>query len=227
MQRPNNSFRNPIGLMYFSATPGVMAVPAGTPQDGYEVHVGINHVAHALLVKKLLPALQQTARETGDARIVVLTSLGFAITPSGGIVFKDLKSPQPLHIGGRWLRYGQSKLANIVYASELAKRYPDVTIVAIHPGIIWTDLVSGLGLLDRIFVWFTTFGRLVQPHQGAYYSEWAATTEKNNLNSGTCYEPVGVVGKTTKDSVDPKLREELWKLDRKGTATMVAEEIRC
>lgn len=111
-----------------------MAIAAGTTQDGYENQFGTNHVAHALLVKKLLPALQQTAKETGDARIVFLTSLGFAIMPSGGIVFKDLKSPQSLLISGPWLRYGQSKLANIVYASELAKRYPDVTTVAIHPG---------------------------------------------------------------------------------------------
>lgn len=194
---------------------GVMAIAAGTTQDGYENQFGTNHVAHALLVKKLLPSLQHTAKESGDARIVFLTSLGFAITPSGGIVFKDLKSPQSLLIGGPWLRYGQSKLANIVYASELAKRYPDVTTVAIHPGVIWTDIVSGLSLLNRTFVRLTTMGRLLQPHEGAYNSEWAATTEKKNLKSGTFYEPVGVLGTTTKNSTDPKLREELWKWTEK------------
>jgi len=189
---------------------GVMAIPSGTTQDGYEIQFGTNHVAHALLVKELLPVIQQTAKETGDARIVSLTSLGFAITPSGGIVFQNLKSPQPLGIGGRWLRYGQSKLANIVYASELAKRYPDVTTVAVHPGIIWTELVTSLGWFDRMFIWLTTVGKLVEPHEGAYNSEWATTTDKKNLTSGTFYEPVGVLGKTTKDSLSPKLREELW-----------------
>lgn len=83
-----------------------MAIAAGTTQDDYENQFGTNYVAHALTITKLLLALQQTAKETGDGRTVFLTSLGFAIAPSDGVVVKDLKSPQSLLIGGAWLRYG-------------------------------------------------------------------------------------------------------------------------
>lgn len=56
---------------------GVMATGPALTEDGYENQVGINHVAHALLVKLLLPILHKTANKTGDIRILFLTSLGF------------------------------------------------------------------------------------------------------------------------------------------------------
>jgi NAD(P)-dependent dehydrogenase (short-subunit alcohol dehydrogenase family) len=73
---------------------GVMAVPPGVSKDGYEIQFAVNHLAHALLMKICLSALQKAADEKGDARIVSLTSLGFKSAPKAGIIFKDLKSSQ-------------------------------------------------------------------------------------------------------------------------------------
>lgn len=73
---------------------GVIAVPPGVSKDSYEIQFAINHLAHALLMKLCLPALQNAADEKGDARIVSLTSLAFSSAPSAGIIFKDLKSSQ-------------------------------------------------------------------------------------------------------------------------------------
>ena len=56
---------------------GVMATEAALTKEGYENQFGINHVAHALLVKLLLPTILKTGEQTGDARILFLTSLGF------------------------------------------------------------------------------------------------------------------------------------------------------
>lgn len=65
-------------------------------------------------------------------RIIFLTSLGFKLAPTGGIIFKDLKTTQKaLGFGGRWLRNGQSKLANVLYAAEPAKRYLSLTVAAV------------------------------------------------------------------------------------------------
>ena len=136
--------------------------------------------------------------------------------PTGGIVFSQLRSPQNITILGRWLRYGQSKLANVVYASELAKRYPDITTIAIHPGLIWTDLVNNLGFFDRILVWMTTLGQTIPPHEGAYNSVWAATAKTKGITSGGFYEPVGELGEQSKESADPKLGEELWEWTHKA-----------
>ncbi|KAI9788272.1 MAG: hypothetical protein M1816_007038 [Peltula sp. TS41687] len=119
---------------------GVMGTDPALTKDGSESQLGINHLAHALMVKMLLPSLQRAATQKGDARIVFLSSTGFRWTPSGGIVFKDLKSTQDYAFAGCWVRYGQSKLANVVYAAELTRRYLELTSVAVHPGVIWTEL---------------------------------------------------------------------------------------
>lgn len=189
---------------------GVMAIDAGTTQDGYENQFGINQLAHSLFVKQLLPCLQRATRTKGEARIIFVSSNGFRYPPPGGIIFKDLKSTQKMAIFGRYMRYGQSKLANVIYTSELAKRYPEITSISIHPGVIWTNLMTSLGLLDQIWVWLTTLGQSIPEHEGAYNSEWAATAAKNDVKSGSFYEPVGVLGGQTKTSSDPKLGEELW-----------------
>ena len=136
--------------------------------------------------------------------------------PTGGIVFPQLRSPQNITILGRWLRYGQSKLANVVYASELAKRYPDITTLAIHPGLVWTDLVNNLGFFDRCLVWMTTLGQLIPSHEGAYNPVWAATAKTKDIQSGGFYEPVGKLGEQSKESTDPKLGEELWEWTQKA-----------
>ena len=111
--------------------------------------------------------------------------------------------------GGRWLRYGQSKLANAVYALELSKRYPDITCVSLHPGVISTDLSAGLDIFRRLRLQVMIIGKELSLDEGAYNSEWAATTEKKNLESGSYCEPVGVLEQHTKFSGNSKLGEEL------------------
>lgn len=67
-----------------------MAVPPATSKDGYEIQFAVNHMAHALIIKLCLPALQRAQ----NARIVCITSMAFKSAPPGGILFKDLKSDQ-------------------------------------------------------------------------------------------------------------------------------------
>lgn len=190
---------------------GVMGTDASLTRDGYEHQFGINHMAHALVVKMLLPSLQRTASQTGDARIVFVSSVGFRWTPSGGIVFKELKTTQDYAFAGRWVRYGQSKLANVIYAAELSRRYPDITSVSIHPGVIWTNLWNAkLSLLNRISVFVATLGQAIPIEEGVHNTCWAATTAKDNVTSGVFYEAVGVIGSQTKDSKNKELGGQLW-----------------
>ena len=96
---------------------GVMGLDPSLTKDGYEYQFGINQMAHALIIKMLLPVLQSTAQLTGDVRVVFESSIGFRWTPAGGILLDELKTTQDYWFAGRWVRYGQSKLANVVYAS--------------------------------------------------------------------------------------------------------------
>lgn len=216
-----------LDILYCNA--GVAAVPPGLTKDGYEIHFGVNHVAHALLIKLLLPTLLKTASSTpksSDVRIIVVTSRAFGFTPPGGIRFPDLKTTE----GGTtqylapWARYGQSKLANLLYARELSRRYPSLTVIAVHPGTVQSPMVMTLGWADLVVVYLTGFEWFVTAAVGAATQLWAGTAAKDAKDkggrsgprSGELYYPVGKVGPKTKDSEDPGLASELWRWTEKA-----------
>ena len=110
-----------------------MALPASTTKEGYEIQFGTNHVGHFLFSKLLMPTLQRTAEGKGDVRIVNLSSEGHRLPPKGGLALKDSHSDMASY--NTWVRYGQSKLANILFTRELTRRYPAFKSFAIHPGM--------------------------------------------------------------------------------------------
>jgi NAD(P)-dependent dehydrogenase (short-subunit alcohol dehydrogenase family) len=186
-------------------------MPPSLTKDGYELQFGTNHLGHALLIKKLLPTILHTISEhKSDARIVILTSLGFRGHPSGGIRFDTLKTVQDFGMGGPWVRYGQSKLANVFYARELARRYPEITALSVHPGVVGTTMVSGMGPANKLLVYLTNPGGLLTPEEGAYNQLWAAFGNKQNIENGKAYEPMGKPIKLGKTSSDEELAKKLW-----------------
>ena len=201
---------------------GIMAQPLGLSQDGYEIQFATNHLGHAMMVKKLLPTMIKTAEQPGsDVRIVMITSLGWKGHPSGGIQFSGLKTTQDFGLAGPWRRYAQSKLANIVYAAELARRYPSITSMSLHPGVVKTDLVGNLGFRDKALVYVGNFGKLIEPEEGIHNQLWAAAgAEKKTLTNGAYYMPVGIQSNDTLDRTakDPKLAAELWEWTEKALA---------
>lgn len=180
-------------LDIFIANAGIMAVPAALTSDGYESQFGTNHVGHALLMQKLLPALLAAP----EPRIVSLTSQGYMLAPTSGIPYTEVKPrPETLKDGwiplGRWTRYGNGKLANILYTEEIARRYPKLSTIAVHPGVIYDNgLVQSLERIDRFIVWSTSFGRRIGVDDGAKNTVWAATCDKNDIEGWAYAEPVG------------------------------------
>lgn len=189
---------------------GIMATPPGLSTDGYEIQWATNHLGHALIIKHLLPVLRSTAKTQGDARIVSVTSSGISLAPADvGIVFDDLKTTQEtLGFISHWKRYGQSKLANILYTSELVHRFPSLSGLSVHPGISATDLVHRLRWPDRLLVYATC--RVVTPDQGCENSLWAATVDRDVFENGGYYFPVGEPPVSSKWVVDAKLAAQLW-----------------
>ncbi|KAI1409850.1 oxidoreductase [Hypoxylon sp. FL1857] len=194
------------------ANAGIMALPPGLTKDGYELHFGINHVAHALLIRKLLGLLQKTAKEHGEARIIPISSLAFVLAPrKHGIVFDDLKTTQPYWLLGKWQRYAQSKLANYLYGHELARRYPEILTLIVDPGPSNTGLVSSLALLDKMIVYLGNIGRFLDDDQGHLNQVWAVGVPKDKVKSGELYEPVGKPSDgLTNWCRDEKLAAKLW-----------------
>ncbi|MGB8649070.1 MAG: oxidoreductase [Mycobacteriales bacterium] len=146
---------------------GVMAVAEGRTADGFEMQLGTNHLGHFALTGRLLPLLL-----AADApRVVTVSSGAHAI---GRMHFEDLTAANGYH---RWRRYGQSKLANLLFTSELHRRASGrLLAVAAHPGYAATHLQEGQG--QPLFEALMRVGNVVlaqSDKQGAWPSLYAAT----------------------------------------------------
>jgi len=184
-----------------------MAVPPIKTSEGYEVQFGVNHMGHFLLTKFLLPTLLKTVDQSNsDVRIINVTSDAHGLAPAPGINFADTSLPKE----SVWARYGQSKLANILFTKTLAKRYDKILSVAVHPGVVDTNLASTwLGN----YVWLKYFlGGLFlkSAREGAKNQLWAATAERMSTESGVYYTPVGVKDEGSSYTKDEKMANELW-----------------
>ncbi|SFI87562.1 Short-chain dehydrogenase [Amycolatopsis sacchari] len=118
---------------------GLMATPHGTTADGFELQFGTNYLGHAALTWLLMPAL----REGTDARVVTLTSIG----AFGARLHLDDPNFEHRRYNAA-AAYGQSKLANQVFALELDRRLraadEDIRSVAAAPGYTATGLGSAM-----------------------------------------------------------------------------------
>jgi len=121
---------------------GIMMLPKLEKAHGYELQFFTNHIGHFMLVTGLLGQL------TDKGRVVMLSSEGHRSAPTEGIDFDNLsgdKGYQPLKA------YGQSKMANLLFAKELQRRFAgtDKTAYAVHPGVVDTNLSRNLGPVLR------------------------------------------------------------------------------
>lgn len=193
------------------ANAGIMAVPPGLTEDGYEIQFGTNHVGNAALALRVLPIMLRTAERGADVRFVSVTSLGYAM--SSGVELSGVKTTQEDMRLGTLGRYGQSKLANILFARELARRYPSITSVVVHPGVVGTSLVSGLRWWHRVLVYVTN-PRLLTPEEGGVNTVWAATGRdvRNRLEDGgvALFEPVGKANAGKETCFDEEAMRKLW-----------------
>lgn len=115
---------------------GVMALPAATTADGFEMQFGTNHLGHFALTCRLLDRLLAAPA----ARIVTISS---SLHRPGRIRWDDLQRRRSY---GKWRAYAQSKLANLLFAFELERRLRRANAraisVAAHPGYAATNLVT-------------------------------------------------------------------------------------
>ncbi|MFD3480811.1 oxidoreductase [Streptomyces sp. NPDC058695] len=115
---------------------GVMALPLGRTADGFETQFGVNHLGHFALTGLLLPRLL----DTPGARVVSVSSMFHVLSD---IDIADLNSERRYR---RWIAYGRSKTANLLFIHELARklaaRGSDVVAASAHPGYASTNLAT-------------------------------------------------------------------------------------
>lgn len=194
---------------------GVMTPPKRMETaDGFELQFGTNHIGHFALTAQLLPLL----RKSPGARVVTVSSVA---SREGMINFDDLQSRSaytPMKA------YGQSKLANLMFALELQRQSEKhgwgITSIASHPGVSRTNLlITGAGQWSFAGMMRTLFPFLFQPTaQGALPTLYAATSPE--AKGGFYYGPnkmmetrgFPAIAKIPAQAEDVAVSLKLWKL---------------
>ena len=183
--------------------------------NGIEKHFAINHLGHFVLVNRLLGRLYMAHQ----GRIVVVASrAAYTRAPEVGIEFNNLGATY----GYDDLRaYGQSKLANVLFALQLGKllRGTRITANALHPGVIDTEIVRNLSRVKQIgFSVLTKFGSGKSVEQGAATSCFVATSPLLGATSGAYFEDCNAVIVLGDNHLyDEALAEELWRVSEELT----------
>jgi NAD(P)-dependent dehydrogenase (short-subunit alcohol dehydrogenase family) len=172
------------GLDLLINNAGVMATPRRSTADGFELQFGTNHLGHFALTGLLIGAME--GRE--DARVVTLSS---TVHRMGRIAFDNLAGDRRYF---RWRAYGQSKLANLMFALELDRRLraagSTVKSLAAHPGYAATNLqFAGPPGLDAAVMKVSNRVIAQSDEMGALPTLYAAT--EPGLEGGTFCGPGG------------------------------------
>ncbi len=197
---------------------GIMAAPQAQTADGFDEQLGTNHLGHFALTGEVLPALKAAAARGSDVRIVNLSSGGHR---RSGIDWDDPHfRTRPYD---KWIAYGQSKSANVLFSVELERRLAGQGIhaYAVHPGVIATELSRHLNQDDfKDLASRAPAGALKRKSvpAGAATSVWAATSPDLAGRGGIYLEDVHIAepavegdpGGVSPHATDPEQAKRLW-----------------
>jgi len=167
---------------------GVYMAERKATRDGFEMTLAVNHLAHFLLTSLLLPLLKRSEAP----RVVTVSSMAHT---SGRIVFDDMNGERGFD---GYHAYANSKLANALFASELARREPWLTSNSLHPGVIGTKLLRA---------GFDMQGDAVE--SGARTPVYLATSPEAGKVSGRYFVDCSAAA-PSEQALDQELAQRLW-----------------
>lgn len=202
------SLNLPLNLLINNA--GIMATPFMLSRDNIELQFATNHVGHFLLTNLLMETIRKTARASRkEGRIVNVSSRRHKFSYPEGIRFAKLNDPSGYN---SLSAYGQSKLANILHANELARQLKEdrveVTANSVHPGLIATNLFRHYSFLTGLV---GLVGKYVikNVQQGAATTCYVALHPKVKGMSGQ-YFADSTIAKASSQANDAELATKLW-----------------
>lgn len=201
---------------------GVMACPLMRTEQGWEMQFGTNHMGHFLLTCLLAPQLKAGA----PSRVVNLSSAGHALSD---VLWDD---PNFEHTDyDKWLSYGQSKTANVLFSVELNRRLSaaGVEAFAVHPGGIMTKLGRHMQPDDIKEL----MSRAPSPEgikwksvdAGAATSVWAATAPELEGKGGIYLEDCGIALAYTHEGQEGGIRDYAVDLEAASRLWAMSEEL--
>lgn len=191
---------------------GIMALPKVEQKFGYELQFFTNHIGHFILVTGLLEKLADSGR------VVVVSSEAHRRAPETGIEFDNLSGERGYN---PWRQYGQSKLANILFARELARKFKGTTKTAnaLHPGVIPTNLGRHMGSAANI-AWSIAKPLVLKSiPEGAATQCYVATHPAAAKISGEYFSHSNIA-KSTALGEDMNLAQKLWQVSEEIVAKL-------
>ena len=186
---------------------GIMATPTLQKAYGYELQFFTNHIGHFMLVTDLLDNLAE------EGRVVVVSSSYHRLAPRGGISFDNLTGQRGYN---PWIAYGQSKMANILFANELQRRFSGSKKAAYsaHPGVIPTNLARNTGSVPQSFLGMLAPLFLKTIPQGAATQVFAAVHPAAKSLAGRYLLDcnAATLGKRARN---PELARNLWEVSER------------
>jgi NAD(P)-dependent dehydrogenase (short-subunit alcohol dehydrogenase family) len=204
----------PIDILVLNA--GIMALPELEQVNGIERQFFVNHLGHFALVQRLL----ERVKAAPAGRIVVLSSSGHMWAPEGGIQFDNLSGERdydPMQM------YGQSKLANGLFALELARQLEGTptTANAVHPGIINTNLGRHFPKWQLVFAELFGWLFMKSVEEGAATQAYVAANPIVEGISGHYFADCNPILPDPRMQ-DPALAAELWQVSEDLVAKLTA-----
>lgn len=207
---------------------GIMVPPFSLTKDGLESQIGTNHFGHFLLTKLLLPQVEAAAKAKGVATIVSVSSAAhYSSYPEG--ILPTIASMNDESQYSRGEAYGQSKLANVLFAQELAERVKSkgILVNSIHPGGVDTELGRHIqDVIARVSV--TLAGTFKQAMGGfAWHPRDAALTQlyaavgpslRKKKLTGKYFHPIARETAPDPHAKDIALQRRLWQMSEEFIA---------
>jgi NAD(P)-dependent dehydrogenase (short-subunit alcohol dehydrogenase family) len=160
---------------------GLFAPARELTKDGYEMTFAVNHLAPFLFTNALLPSIERGGTPQRHARIVTVASRA---AKRASITLDDLMAARGYSMFGA---YAQSKLCNVLFTKELARRLPPRPISAncLHPGVVATG-IGNKGVVGNL-VWSAIKPFLIGPEEGAVNSLYVASSAEIEGISGAYF----------------------------------------
>ena len=171
---------------------GLMMGTQTKSKDGLDLMMQANHLGHFLLTRLLMEKkMLRSDDKKNPSRVVNLTSSTYEMTNKrGGFDFEDVMCDKGIRPYTLFGQYSQTKLANILFSKELTRRYQNLLVFAVHPGIVRTNVTSNMQWFWRIpNEIFGVFVAMMQktPAEGAYSTIFVSAAPESELPPNGTY----------------------------------------
>lgn len=190
---------------------GVVTSDLHRTEEGFELQFGVNHLGHFLLTKLLLNHLKKAAKP----RVVTVASHSHY---RGEIDFNNLRGQKGNASYHGMEAYGQSKLANVLFARELARRHPWLDSNSLHPGVVRTSLGNKATNWYYSLFWTLYKPFMINNEKGADTSFYLAASPEVEGVSGQYFDDKQRRKHPSRLAQDPELARRLWEVSEQYVA---------